>query len=320
VAVIWIGMGMMRPFIRRPLALAQKSFAPQASDEDLRTKIYPAIRNTLLTVIGLFAAYLLLEFSTLWFREFPPGFYYAGYAHEGAAWLTVALGLATAILSVVFRGRLLDDQRLSTLKKLAWIWSAQNFLLAIAVYNRLLIYVNFNGMTRMRTIAFFGITCVVVGFLLVVYKIARKRDFLWLFQHQLLTVAVAVFIYALLPIDLLVHRYNAHEVMRGRLAPAVQIGWHDVDDWGLVSLIPLTECGDPQIREGICAMLAARQRELEDLLMERQKSGWSAYQANDRRILAKLEAVSDRWQQYTRDVQARNAAIDRFTDYVYQWY
>ena len=49
--------------------------------------VYPAFRNTLLTVIALFAAYLVFEFKTLWFRVFPEGFYYSGYAHQGAAWL-----------------------------------------------------------------------------------------------------------------------------------------------------------------------------------------------------------------------------------------
>jgi hypothetical protein len=82
----------------------------------------------------------------------------------------------------------------------------------------------------------------------------------------------------------------------------------------------LIESADPRIREGICAMLAARQLELEDRIREREKAGWSAYQLNDRRVLRKLEAVSDRWQQFARDSQARNAAIDRFTKYVYQWY
>jgi hypothetical protein len=319
-AVIWIGFGLMRPFVKRSIAPQQKSIARRTSDEELRTKIYPAIRNTLFTVIGLFAVYLIIEFSTLWFREFPEGFYYAGYAHEGAAWLTLALGLATIMLSVIFRGRLLNDRRLTTLKRLAWIWSAQNFLLAVAVYNRLLIYVNFNGMTPMRTIAFLGISCVVVGFLMVVYKIARQRDFLWLFQHQLLTVAIAVFVYALLPVDLLVQQYNVGQVLQGRLAPAVQIAWHDVDDWGLIALIPLTESENPEIREGVRAMLAARQAELELRMRDREKAGWTAHQVNDQRILAQLQNVSHRWRKYASDAQAQEAAYERFAQYVYQWY
>jgi len=52
---------------------------------------FEAFRNTLVTLIALFAVYLVFEISTLWFHEIPQGFYYAGYAHEGAGWLTAAL-------------------------------------------------------------------------------------------------------------------------------------------------------------------------------------------------------------------------------------
>src|SRR5690606_38672582 len=73
--------------------------------------MYPAYANTLVAVVGLFAVYLIFEFQTLWFREFPDGFHYSGYAHEGAGWLTVALGLATLVLSVMFRADVLRDSR-----------------------------------------------------------------------------------------------------------------------------------------------------------------------------------------------------------------
>lgn len=36
----------------------------------------------------------------MWFRPFPTGFHYSGYAHEGAFWLTVALAMATITLSL----------------------------------------------------------------------------------------------------------------------------------------------------------------------------------------------------------------------------
>ena len=77
------------------------------------------------------------------------------------------LALATVVLSLIFRGRTLGDPRLPALQRLAWIWSLENGLLAITVYNRLLIYIGFNGMTRMRLVGLFGISCVVVGFALV---------------------------------------------------------------------------------------------------------------------------------------------------------
>lgn len=110
-------------------------------------------------------------------------FVYSGDAHEGAAWLTVALALATFILSLVFRGSVRCDARLPKLRMLAWAWSLENVLLAFAVYNRLFIYVGFNGMTRMRIVGLFGITAVLVGFVVVLVKIAKNHSFVWLIRR-----------------------------------------------------------------------------------------------------------------------------------------
>ncbi len=67
--------------------------------------LFLVLRNTLAVVILVYAVYLSFEFHTLWFRAFPKGFYFSGYKHEGAAWLTIGLALATSILSLIFRGR-----------------------------------------------------------------------------------------------------------------------------------------------------------------------------------------------------------------------
>ncbi|MEX2286481.1 MAG: DUF4153 domain-containing protein, partial [Planctomycetaceae bacterium] len=156
-ATLWIVAGLLRPVLA-----ASNLTQPSANGHGKTTTagadsfLYPAFRNTLVTVIALFAVYLVFEFQTLWFREFPPGFYYSGYAHEGAAWLTAALALATAVLSLVFHKGILADRRVATLRRLAWIWSLENFILAIAVYNRMHIYIGFNGMSRMRIVGLYG--------------------------------------------------------------------------------------------------------------------------------------------------------------------
>ena len=181
--------------------------------------MYAACRNTLVTVIGLFAIYLVFEFKTLWWRVFPPGFHYSGYAHQGAAWLTVALALATLILSLALRGSILLDPRLRMLRRWAWIWSLENVLLAIAVYHRLYIYIGFNGMTRMRVVGIFGISAVLIGFLLVLWKIARNRGFLWLLRRHLWTVAIAVYLYSVIPVDVFVVQYNVRRILAGDPAP-----------------------------------------------------------------------------------------------------
>ena len=320
--VAWIAIGLLRPILpqmSRPRDAAPYVLAEDGSELTAETHWYVATRNTLAAVIALFAAYLVFEFRTLWFRVFPAGFYYAGYAHEGAAWLTVALAMATLVLSLVFHGQVLRDPRLPRLKRLAWLWSAENLLLALAVYHRMQIYVDFNGMTRMRTIGLFGISAVVVGFVLVVWKITRGRDFFWLVQRQLWTLAIAVYLLAITPVDFLVHRYNVGRILRGDLSPSVQISVHPIDSGGMLVLFPLLESEDVAIREGVRGMLAERAGRLEQTARRRDQEGWTSFQLADHLLLDRLRSTQSEWNVFANPAE-RDAAIARYQEYAYQWY
>ncbi len=323
-AVLWIVVGLLRPAVGRTLLGEEMSRKQPGQPDQLAASspapLYAAFRNMLVTVIILFAIYLAFEFKTLWFHVFPKGFYYSGYAHEGAVWLTVALALATAILSLVFRGRILHDPRLPRLRLLAWLWSFENILLAAAVYHRLYIYIGFNGMTRMRIVGIFGISAVVVGFILVVWKIVQNRDFVWLMRRQLWTVAAAVYLFAIIPVDTIVASYNVRRILAGDPAPSVQITEHAVSAEGVLLLQPLLDCKDATIHDGIAAMLAQRQIEAQSLAAQRRQKGWTAYQIADRMVLDSLNVSAARWAEYTADPARRDAAWSRFKGYAYQWY
>ena len=318
-AVAWIAAGLLRPVMRRSLLDRFSEGGTQGCAEPVRAVMFVPFRNTLVALIVLFAVYLVFEFGTLWTREFPEGFYYAGYAHEGAAWLTAALALATAVLSLIFRGSVLRDPRLPRLRRLTWIWSFENALLAAAVYNRLLIYIDFNGMTRMRTVGLYGMTVVVAGFALVVWKVARQRDFVWLLHRHLGALAITVYLFAVTPVDPMVHAYNARRILAGDLAPAVQISVHPIDSAGVLVLPPLVHCEDEIIREGIRAMLADRYVKARAQSVRRERHGWTVYQVADHLLLAHLGRLRPYWEPYT-DPAKRREALDRFDTYVYRWY
>jgi hypothetical protein len=328
--VFWLGVGWIatglllqasggregsHPEIAPPAASSAKA-EPTAVEA---SRFYPAFRNTLLTVITLFAVYLVFEFRTLWFRAFPKGFYYSGYAHEGAAWLTFALALATIVLSLVFRGSVMRDPRLVRLRRLGWLWSAENFVLAMAVYHRMGIYIDFNGMSPMRMVGLYGMSAVVVGFVLVLWKIGRGRSFGWLVRRQLWTLAVTVYLFALTPVDAIVVEYNVRRILAGDLAASVQISVHPIGSEGLLLLRPLLDCDDPIVRAGIQAMLAQREEEAEAIDNRRQSLGWTAYQLADRVLLEQLRADHERWSAYD-DRGLREAALKQFHAYAYQWY
>lgn len=314
----WLGIGLLRPF-ETPTAPIEDELdrtsltVPTGSTPD---PLYAAFRNTLLLVIILFAAYLIFEFQTLWFRVFPEGFHYSGYAHEGAAWLTVALAFATALLSLIFRGRLLADRRLASLQSLAFLWSFENLLLTVAVYNRLLIYVGFNGMTWMRVVGFYGVTTVVAGFLLVLWKIRRRYNFLWLIRRQLLALALAIYLYTITPVDYLVMRHNISRIVAGDNKPAVQFSVQTISPEGLLAIRQRYDADshsitDPVIRDGIDSLLRIRTQRLARNQNDRD---WTAFQFADHILLKNISPTpsipsdedDSRWQ--------------RFKSHVYQWF
>lgn len=312
--VAWITAGVLRPVLPFTTGDAEEAVDRVSTD----AAMYRPFAQTLATVIVLFAAYLVFEFYTLSTNVYEKGFGFSDYAHEGAMWLTVALVLATLLLSLIFRGATWADPRVGRLRKLAWIWVALNLVLAIAVYTRLFIYIDYNGMTRMRTVGLLGVTAVVGGFAVMKFKIQLQREFYWLVQRQLWIVGLAVTAYVVLPVDSLCHRYNVSRVIAGDLAPSVQLAVHPIDDEALPVLLPLLECEEEEIRQGVHAMLLDRLR----MLKSQQVGHWSAWQYSKNRSLA---ALAERLE--LLDVESslnsdagRDQARRRFRDYTMEWF
>ena len=231
----------------------------------------------------------------------------------------MALGLATVVLSLIFRGTILVDPRFVRLRTLSWIWSIENLLLALAVFNRLFIYIGFNGMTRMRVVGLLGVASVVAGFLLVLQKIARNHDFTWLIRRQLWAVSFAIFLYAILPVDAFVNRFNVDCILTGNSAPSVQISVHPTSDEGFLFLLPLVNCSDEIVRDGVRAMLADQLDRLEADAEKNQSLGWTTSQVATRRLLEQLKSNQADWS----NVQSRSKREEcrkKFNDYAFQWY
>jgi hypothetical protein len=223
------------------------------------------------------------------------------------------------MLSGIFQGKVLNDPRLPFLKKLSWIWSAQNIVLAVAAIHRLYIYIGFNGLTRMRIVGMFGIATVVAGLILVLWKIAYRKDFTWLLRRQLWALAIATYIYAITPIDAIWVNYNVRRIMAGDPAPSVELSVHPIGPEGTLLLKPLVHCNDPIIREGIRAMLAERQEIAEARSLQPSFQHWTAFQVAEKLVLDRLRADDSAWFDY-KYPNRRAAALEAFHKYAYQWY
>jgi len=160
---------------------------------------------------------------------------------------------------------------------------------------------------------------VVVGFILVLWKIAYNRDFIWLMRRHLWTLAVTIYLFALTPVDTLVVSYNVRRILSGDPAPSVQISVHRISSEGVLLLQPLVHCRDQTIAEGVCAMLAQRHEEAETLARRRREQGWTAFQIADHIVLTGLQAASSSWDKYA-DKGKRDTALESFHEYAYKWY
>lgn len=319
IAVLFSGavrLRLVREFFAFDESLRETSSAGNTESTPLG---FSAARNTLAALIALFTAYLVFEFMYLWLRPIPKGFQYSSYAHVGAAWLTFALAVATFTLGVIFHGPLAHHPRVRLLERLTWTWSVQSFLLAIAVFHRTQIYVVYNGMSRMRVVALFGIGVVVVGYVLVIMMVRHRRNLLWLVRRQIWALAVTLGLLAVTPVDWFVTRYNVRRIMAGDLPPSVQIAVHPIDESGIGELLPLVSCPDVQIREGVKAMLARGEEEARTTMWAARNKSWTDYQIAAALAEMTLSSHASQWQDY-RDRRKRQAAIEAFQAATRKWY
>jgi len=159
-----------------------------------------------------------------------------------------------------------------------------------------------------------------VGFVLVLWKIAHNRDFVWLVRRHLWALAITVYLFVLTPVDTIVVNYNVRRILSGDSAPSVQISEHPINSEGVLLLQPLLNCDDQIVREGVRALLAQHYEDAKKLAIERQEKGWTSFQIADHFVLQRLRAGSDNWAEY-KDPETREAILKQFHDYAYpRWY
>ncbi|MEQ1826179.1 MAG: DUF4153 domain-containing protein [Pirellula sp.] len=316
---IWsLGLLIPFPWSTRPPVL--RDHTTTFSDN-----IYIVARNTLITVGLVFVWFLTHEFRTMWFRSFPEGFRYSAYAHEGAAWLTMVLGMSTVLLSVIFQSGMQNHPKVRSLYLLAAFWSLCNLVLAVAVVHRLNIYVGYNGLTRMRIIAFVGVGCVIAGFVLVQWKIANKKSFEWLFRSELWILLLGLYLLSLLPMDTLAHRWNVACVESGKPAACVQIQHQPMSDEGLLVLIPLIGCDEPILRDGVRGMLAMRMNDASEStgrsnVTSQEGFDWRSFQGSKYALEASLETIRPSIEAWMDSNPNWRSAPEELRNWSSKWY
>ena len=197
------------------ITLHLKLFAPIRPDEPKPEKeIFSEWHIKIFSIaLGLFnAIFLLQNFFDLKYAisgcALPSGTTYAQYALDGAHALALATIMSAAIIMLAFGGGVNPKKR-QIMRILAYVWIAQNIMLAVSACVRLGAYTAAYDLTTARIYGFAFFALVFCGFVLTFIKISREKPVRWLVDANIYTVAAMLAIMGLFSHKEFVADYNA---------------------------------------------------------------------------------------------------------------
>lgn len=203
--------GMVRRRIKRPLWMAPRPM--NALDRERRMGVL-----LLLLVNGLLLVVNAIDIHWLWSGfEVPAGFSLKEFVHEGTWLLIISILLSMAILLHLFRGNLNFHPANRTLRLLALLWLAQNFILGISVFLRNYHYIAFHGLAYKRIGVIVFLALMLVGLVTLYIKVRERRTFFYLVKVNgwaAFTVLVGL---TLVDWDSTIVRYNLHHWNSGEI-------------------------------------------------------------------------------------------------------
>lgn len=303
----WLGLLFGAVLLVRPAV--RRSWAPEdaeTTDATSRSAIIVA-RNALVPLNLVFFVYNALDATYLWAGAPPPGVSERQYAHEGAAWLTLALVLLTAVVGVMFRGALAYDPRGRMARVLAFGWLAQGLVLAGGTFRRLAIHITTSGLSNVRILGMFGTAVVALGLVLVGIKLSKRYSFAWLLRRQLDALALSLVAFSVMPTHRVSAPVNVSRVMAHEYQALVNIEEQASEAESAAALLPLLDHDDERIRRGVAALLLDERDVLRKATSSRHR--WRDRDFATARALADLDAASPRLVAVLGDVERKDAIV-----------
>lgn len=302
---LWLATLVVVPVLLRPAC--HKTLAVDAAvvtGEATSTNVQIA-RNTLVLCNLMFAGYNVLDVACLWAGAPPKGVTTQIYAHQGAAWLTVALAMLTFVVGYLFKGALAHDPKAKLSRALAYAWMGQGLVLAFGTYRRIAMHISWSGLSDLRIVGILGTTLVIFGMALVLVKLLRVRSFGWLVRRQLDAFATTFVLYALFPTHLVSARVNVARIQQGEYRPVLHMFRQASETESATALLPLLHHEDARVRQGTAALLSQKHAELARVVG--QETSFRQRDLSERRTLDALSVAQPDIEAALRGVTAKNA-------------
>lgn len=192
-----------------------------AHDELLRRRQHRPLRTMLglryelrtgVLLLGLLNALLLvvnvLDIRHVWFGFSFDGQYLKQFVHEGTWLLILSIVLGAAIVLWFFRANQNFHSGNRGLKTLAWLWLAQNAVLAVSVAIRNYWYIHHYALAYKRIGVLFFLLACLVGLVLVALKVHQRRSTHFLVRWNAFSVYGILLLAACVDWDVAIARYN----------------------------------------------------------------------------------------------------------------
>jgi hypothetical protein len=173
-----------------------------------RTLSLSLLARCLLLFNAVFAIQTILDCAYLWGgATLPGGMTYAEYAHRGAYPLIATALISGGFVLLTFRAGL-PTQEMTPVRKLVYLWLAQNVLLTLNSLWRLQLYVEVYSLTRLRLAAAIWMFLVSAGIILIVWRIYAGKTNAWLLNANFVTLLAVLYFCCFVNFDSIISRYN----------------------------------------------------------------------------------------------------------------
>lgn len=204
------------------------------------------------TALALFnAIFLLQNFFDLKYAisgcALPSGTTYAQYALDGAHALALATLMSAAIIMLSFRSGI-NPKKWRIMRILAYVWIAQNIMLAVSACVRLGAYTSAYSLTTSRIYGFVFFALVFCGFVLAFIKISREKPVRWLVDANIYTVVAMLAVMGLFSHKEFVANYNASRYINS----GKQMDWkymRSLGDAAIPAWIAILKSGKPDAEQ-----------------------------------------------------------------------
>jgi hypothetical protein len=286
---LWLLLGLLVWSLLRPAKLGPLAVRAGGEAIALPGVSLASVTLSLLAFNAIFAVQNGLDLAFLWSgAPLPEGVTLAEYAHRGAYPLIATALLAALFVLVTLRPGS-EMAASGTVRRLVYLWIAQNVLLVASTMLRTLDYIEAYSLTRLRISALAWMALVAVGLLLICYRIWRRRSEAWLINANFAAATMLLTACAFVDLGAVAAQWNVRHTREvGGTGAALDLCY--LNHLRASSLLPLVELESRRIAPALRGRVQWS-RTLQTARLEEQQADWRRWTFRGARRLAEARSL-----------------------------